>query len=315
MKKFDVLVVGELNIDLIMNGLAALPEKGKEILAQDMSLAMGSSSAIFACNLSRLGASVAIIGKLGKDSFGDFIINQLKECNVDTQLVQQDVLLKTGVTVVLNYGEERANITHQGAMRTFNAEDVNFDRLPAAKHLHFSSYFLQPAMQQYVGSLFQIARAVGMTTSFDVQWDPDERWQIDLEQVLPHVDVFLPNEMELLQLTGKSTLAEAIDAVKDLVNILVVKRGAKGSLLAHRGTTKELPAFLNQSVVDAVGAGDSFNAGFIHKFIQNEPLEVCQEFGNLTGYISTTAAGGTAAFKDINTRIQHAMGQHGIFSR
>jgi sugar/nucleoside kinase (ribokinase family) len=84
--------------------------------------------------------------------------------------------------------------------------------------------------------------------------------------------------------------------------------------MAHKGITKELPAFLNRSVVDAVGAGDSFNAGFIHKFIQKEPLEVCQEFGNLTGYISTTAAGGTAAFKDINTKIQHAMGQHGIFS-
>ena len=77
---------------------------------------------------------------------------------------------------------------------------------------------------------------------------------------------------------------------------------------------QELPAFLNKSVIDAIGAGDSFNAGFIHKFIQREPVEVCQEFGNLTAAISTQAAGGTAAFNDFEKRLKNAIEQYGIIN-
>jgi sugar/nucleoside kinase (ribokinase family) len=147
-----------------------------------------------------------------------------------------------------------------------------------------------------LGKLFRKAKELGMTTSFDMQWDPQETWKLDMEDVLPYVNVFLPNETELKLLTGKNDLNEAIQFVKKYTDILVVKRGNKGSFVHFRDQLTDLSPFLNTQVVDAIGAGDSFNAGFIFKFINGANVAECQKFGNLTGAVSTTEAGGTAAF-------------------
>lgn len=306
MKKIDIIVVGELNIDLILNRLTLFPKIGAEVLAKQMTLTLGSSSAIFASNLSSLGAKVAFIGKIGKDIFGDLVLQCLNRKGVNTNMVIQDKALTTGATVVLNIDEDRAMITHPGAMENLAYNDIHLAKLSHAKHLHLSSYFIQPGLQKSVATLFQEAKKAGLTTSFDTQWDPYEKWELDINNILPYVDVFLPNEKELLQLTGKENLEEAIDHIKKSVNILVVKLGNKGSVSVYKGKTLFKPAFLNEKVVDTIGAGDCFNAGFIYKFIQQAPIETCQDFGNLIGYISTTAPGGTAAFTNIETAIKNA---------
>ncbi len=306
MKKFDVIVVGELNIDLILNQLISFPKIGTEILAKQMTLTLGSSSAIFASNLSSLGSKVAFIGKIGKDIFGDLVLQCLNEKGVDTNMVIQTEALTTGATVVLNIDEGRAMITHPGAMEDLTFNDIHLAKFSDAQHLHFSSYFLQPGLQKSVATLFQEAKKAGLTTSFDTQWDPDEKWELDIDNILPYVDVFLPNEKEMLQLTGKENLEDAINHIKNLVNVLVVKLGNKGSVSVHKGKTLFKPAFLNEGVVDSIGAGDCFNAGFIYKYIQQAPIETCQNFGNLIGYISTTASGGITAFDDIENAIKNA---------
>ena len=306
MKKFDVLVVGELNVDLILNKIQPFPEIGKEVLAEQMNLTLGSSSAIFASNLSSLGSNVAFLGKIGKDHFGEVVLQHLQAKQVDTSLIIQSETLTTGATVVLNFKEDRAMVTYPGAMQHLSLQDIDTQQLAQAKHVHFASYFLQPGLRRDLGSLFQQAQQAGLTTSFDTQWDPEETWQIDLSAILPYVDVFLPNETELLHLTGKDSLQEAIDSIKDFSNTVVVKRGNKGSVAWHQGALLHQEPFLNIHVVDAIGAGDSFNAGFIHKFIRQAPVEVCQEFGNLMGAISTTAPGGTAAFTDYHSIINTA---------
>lgn len=297
MRKFDVLVVGELNVDLIMNQIDSAPQVGKEILARQMMLTLGSSSAILACNLSSLGAKVAFIGKLGKDIFGDLVLKTFAEKGVDTSMLIQGEDLITGATIVLNAQEDRAMITHPGAMEQLSMNDISAEQLSQAKHLHFSSCFLQPGLKSDLGKLFREAKSLGLTTSFDPQWDPQEKWELDLKDILPHVDVFLPNEKELLNLTRKESLESALESIGDAGNALVVKLGNRGSMAFYKGITYYNPSFLNANVVDAIGAGDSFDAGFLFKFIQQAPLEECQEFGNLIGAISTTAAGGTTAFK------------------
>jgi sugar/nucleoside kinase (ribokinase family) len=297
-KMYDVLVVGELNVDLILDEMEKFPEIGKEILAQRMTLTLGSSSAIFASNISSLGARVAFIGKIGDDKFGEVVRESLRKNRVDTSMIRVDEHLGTGATVVLNFDEDRANTTYPGAMNHLTIDDITDDDLKNARHLHFSSYFLQPGMWGSLGDLFRKAKKLGLTTSFDMQWDPQETWKLDIADVLPHVDVFLPNEKELMFLTGKDSLEEAIEFVKKYTNILVVKRGNKGSLVHYQDRLSELPAYLNEKVVDAIGAGDSFNAGFIYKFVNGSDIAECQKFGNLTGAVSTTAAGGTTAFQD-----------------
>ncbi|MCF6332325.1 MAG: carbohydrate kinase family protein [Draconibacterium sp.] len=311
-KMYDVLVVGELNVDLILDEIGKFPEVGKEVLANKMTLTLGSSSAILASNISSLGASVAFIGKIGKDKFGEIVLDSLQDKNVDISLIKVDDHLSTGITVVLNVEEDRANVTYPGAMDHLTINDITEEDLMKAKHLHFSSYFLQPGMWNGLGKLFRKAKKLGLTTSFDMQWDPQETWKLEIADVLPNVDVFLPNEKELMFLTGKNNLDDAIESIKKYSNILVIKRGNKGSMVHYNDQLFDLPPFLNKQVVDAIGAGDSFNAGFIYKFIYGNDIPECQKFGNLTGAVSTTAAGGTNAFKVYENFKKTAKEQFGV---
>ncbi len=300
-KAFDVIVVGELNVDLIFNQIDGFPEVGKEILADQMIFALGSSSAICASNLSALGLDVAFLGKLGSDVFGRFVLNELKQKGVDTSYIQIDDQYKTGATMALSYGNDRAMVTHQGAMLAFGISNIDETVLKKARHLHFSSYFFQPGFNNSLDTLFKKAKEAGLTTSLDVQWDPAESWDLDLDKVLPWVDVFIPNAIELKKLTKQHELNLAIQSVKNKSKYTVVKCGIEGSILSYGNKTVEKSAFVNESVVDTIGAGDSFNAGYILKFLDGQSPEDCQQFGNLIGAISTTAPGGTAAIKDLET--------------
>lgn len=317
MKDFDVAVIGELNIDFILNQIDAFPVIGKEILSRQMNVTLGSSSAIFASNLSSLATRVAFIGKIGKDSFGDLVMTTLGNSGVNTDAIVRKDDLQTGATVVLNFGEDRAMITHPGAMEDLSFEDIDWQTVGRCRHLHLSSYFIQKGIKNDIGRIFREAKALGLTTSFDPQWDPSEEWRMDFKGILPYVDVFLPNKKELLNLTRQATLQDAIDCLSEFAHTIVVKLGNEGSVLFNGSEPLYQPAFINADVVDAIGAGDSFNAGFIYKFIDGHSPAACQEFGNIIGAYSTTAPGGTGAFiarknifQNVKERFGYAEKQH-----
>jgi sugar/nucleoside kinase (ribokinase family) len=305
-RKTDVIVVGELNVDLIFDKIESMPETGKEKLAGQLSLTLGSSSAIFASNLSSLGLKVSFVAKAGNDIFGGFCRDRLNENGVDTSMLIQEDGLATGATVIMNFGEDRAMITHQGAMQYLGVEDINVDMLSTARHLHFSSYFLQPGFKHKLDRLFKMARAAGLTTSMDMQWDPAEQWDLDFRKVLPYVDIFFPNELELLNLTGHDSIVGSLGEARKYGKCILVKRGSRGSLLSYDDKTVMKEAFLHDQFVDAIGAGDSFNAGYIYKFLRGYAPEDCQVFGNLIGAISTIRPGGTAAFTNYEETVKIA---------
>lgn len=300
-RPFDVLTVGELNVDIILDRLAGPPQVGKEILAQGLTLTLGSSSAIFASNLRCLGASVAFVGKVGADLFGDFVCGRLRDGGVDTSAILVSPAHPTGATVVLNQGEDRAMITYPGAMAHLTLDELPAEMLGSARHLHLSSLFLQPGLRPQASALFRRAREAGMTTSFDPQWDPSERWDLPLAELLPHVDVFLPNEAEILRLTGESDVLSALAAVRPFARTVVVKQGSRGATAQVGAEIVSRPTFANPRVVDAIGAGDSFDAGFVSRFLRGDSLPDCLTFGNLAGAVSTTAAGGTGAFSSLSS--------------
>jgi len=138
---------------------------------------------------------------------------------------------------------------------------------------------------------------MGLTTSLDPQWDPDEAWNLPWNELLPLVDVFLPNRSELLNLTGRESLETAVDVLRSAANVIVVKDGNQGAHLFQGHEYLYQKAYHSPSVVDSIGAGDSFNAGFIHYYIQKYPLKECLKFGALTGALNTTRSGGTGAFQ------------------
>jgi sugar/nucleoside kinase (ribokinase family) len=299
-KEFDVFVVGELNVDLILNQIEKHPEVGKEVLAGQMNLTLGSSSAIFASNLSTLGTSVAFVGKLGHDNFGDHIIASLKSRGVNTEYIIRSVKHTTGATIVLNYGEDRAMVTYQGAMKYLSMPDVPEELFSKCKHLHLSSVFLQPGLSPDLANLFKKAKSCGLTTSIDPQWDPAEKWNIAIKDLLPYVDVFMPNIKELCALTNTQDLKSGLAVLQPYANIVVVKNGSEGAYLWDGRQLLHQPPFLNKEIVDSIGAGDSFDSGFIHKFLEGKSLKECLEFGALTGAINTTRPGGTNAFENLN---------------
>ena len=311
-KKFEVLVVGELNVDIILNGMDTMPSMGIEILADDMAVTLGSSSAIFASNISTLGVRTAFLGKTGKDDFGELVLDTLKGRKVDTGFIIQSSDKKTGATIVLNYDNDRAMVTYPGAMEDLTVDEVTESHLESAGHLHVSSVFLQPEIKNEIISLFKKAKEAGMTTSLDVQWDPAGKWDVDFKKLLPLVDVFLPNDHELLAITGAGTIDKAIKQLAPFARIIALKMGTKGSLGVRGEQKLEQPPFLNKQVVDAIGAGDSFNAGFISAFIRGETLQECLRRGNICGAVNTTAAGGTGAFASLESVRKAAIEQFNV---
>lgn len=295
-RKLKVLVVGELNLDLILDELAVFPEVKKEIIAQKMNLVMGSSSAIFACNLSTLGTDVTFLGKVGKDQFGKQVEESLKNKKVNTDRLIYSPTLKTGLTVAFSFKNERAMVTYPGAMQELTEKDVPDQVLKDYDHLHVSSVFLQSSLRNGVAELFRRAKKLHLTTSLDTQWDPEEKWDCDWKKLLSDTDIFLPNIDEMRAITGKKDAKSGINSLKEFSNTIVVKNGVKGCLAWDGGKFYMQPAFLNRKVMDTIGAGDSFNAGFIHAFLKNKTIEKCLELGAICGAVNTTAHGGTAAF-------------------
>jgi sugar/nucleoside kinase (ribokinase family) len=298
MKELDIVVVGELNVDLILSGLPGLPAMGKCKLSKDMHFTLGSASAIFASNIARLGLNVGFVGKIGDDEFGDFILKSLQAGNVDTSMIIKDHKQKTGICVSLSFPENYAMASYAGVRETFTLADIDLNYVSKARHLHLSSYFLQPGLKNGCVELFRKARESGLTTSLDPGGDPDGRWDESIFKLLKYVDIFLPNKNEALSISGCNSIDAALDLLNKTVATVVIKDGESGAFVKNDNKKIHSKAF-SVPVVDTTGAGDSFNSGFIYKFLRGAAWEECALWGNACGAISTTGLGGTTAFPDL----------------
>ena len=296
MRERRILVVGELNVDLILTGLTGFPSLGREVLASGMRMVMGSSSAICAAGLARLGARVAFLGKVGVDYYGDFIVEELRRLGVDTRHLIRDPVVRTGATISLAHGGDRALITYLGCISHLRLEEIDTSILRRYRHLHVGSYFLQRGLQVGLPELFRRAHQMGLTTSLDTGYDPEEEWGGEgLLALLERVDIFLPNEVEACAIARTDDVEAALRELADRAGLVVVKRGAEGAISWKDGRVVRSPAFPVE-VVDTTGAGDSFDAGFLYAHVvRGMPLEEALRFANGCGALSTTGVGGTAA--------------------
>ncbi len=298
MPKLDVSVVGELNLDLILYGLPPELEPEREHLADRLSLTLGSSSAIFAHNLSVMGSRVGFQSRIGDDSLGQIARERLGAGGVDVSKVRQvSGETKTGLTVILTRKGYRNILTYPGTMLEMCFDDLDLEYLASAKHFHLSSFFLHPRLRPRIVELFKRMKDAGLTTSIDTNDDPEDRWEDDCREVLRHVDVFLPNEREAKKIAGVSDIEDAISRLSKTVPVLAIKLGPQGAMVVSHGERFTSPP-RKVAAVDPVGAGDSFDAGFLHKYVRGADLATCLEYGNLAGAFSTTRPGGTEAFRD-----------------
>lgn len=306
-KPIDILVPGEINPDLILNDPNLEPRFGQqEVLVQDFEMTIGSSAAIFACGAARLGLRTTLIGVVGDDPFGRFMQEALRQRNVDVSFILTSLHQKTGVSVILNRGGDRAILTYLGCINALEADQVPDSLLAQARHLHVCSVFLQSRLRPGLPSLLNRARHLGTTISLDTNWDPSGKWEGILD-LIAQVDVFLPNEREALAITAAADLTAALDVLERRCPLVVVKCGEKGAIARQNGKTITAKA-LSVQIVDTVGAGDSFNAGFLYGYLAGFPLHKSLELGVACGSLSTRAAGGVNAQPTLEEALQYVSG-------
>ncbi|KQX08147.1 MULTISPECIES: carbohydrate kinase family protein [unclassified Leifsonia] len=296
-----VLVVGDANPDLILTG-DTVPRFGQaEQLLDGADLVVGGSASIVACGLATLGVSTALIAAVGDDDFGRFMTDHLARLGVDTSAIVVDPSTPTGLSVILATSGDRSILTLPGTIPTLTAQAVlaAVDRLQP-QHVHIASFFLQPMLAAGLPALFATVKERGITISLDTNWDPAERWA-GLDEVLPLVDVFLPNREEVLAIARVTTDAApdvspdtAAAALAALGPRVVVKSGADGGVsVAADGRIVRAPGLVID-VVDTTGAGDSFDAGYLAALVAGVASEEERvRWAAVAGSLSTRGAGGT----------------------
>jgi sugar/nucleoside kinase (ribokinase family) len=308
MKKLDIAIAGEINLDLILYGLPTELPVERELLASDFQLTLGSSSAILAHNLAVLGAQVGFITRVGinpaADSLGSIALDRLNESGVDlSHVTRSNGSATTGVTIILPHGATRRRFTYPGVMAEMSRADLDYEYLASARHFHLSSLFLHRGLEKDLPQLFRDLKRDGLTISLDTNDDPEDRWEGVLHELLDYVDILLPNENEILKIARRNNLDEALTALSAKVPAIAVKCGKSGAVVQVENKRIVVPG-VTVTPVDTIGAGDSFNSGFLFAFLRGASYEEAARAGNITGALSTLRPGGTEAFRDAALRDQ-----------
>jgi len=312
MKTFDIAIAGELNLDLILYGLPTEMQTERELLANGFQVTLGGSSAIVAHNAAMLGTRVAFTTLVGTDDFGRIALDRLRTAGVDVSTAVKHETISSGVTLLLPHGEHRHILTFPGTISELTIAHLDFNFLARARHFHLSSLYLQRGLHAGLPDLLRRLKQAGLTISLDTNDDPEDRWGDPLPEVLTYVDIFLPNEDEVCRMTGCTNLDDAVKALPAGPTAIVVKRGRRGARVYERGHGTDVPS-LNVVPVDTIGAGDSFDAGFLCAYLLSQDIVTCAQAGNITGALSTQASGGTEAFRDRSLR-EDFLAKHQFFA-
>ncbi len=298
MDKFpDIAVVGDCSLDLVLYGLSEVLPAERELLAESMAMRIGGSGTITAHNLACLGNEVGFVCTTGGDSFGEFCRTRLARAGVNTSRAVIRESEATGVTVLLQHQASRHMFTYPGVTNSLQLADIDLDFLSHARHFHIASFYLQQGFTRDIPETLRRMKQRGLTISMDPNDDPQDTWDRSILDALQYVDVFMPNGREACKAAGVDDEKAAIAELSRRVPVLVIKRGDRGaSVYTNKGTWHV--AAHSVRVVDAIGAGDSFDAGFIHGYVRGWNLDRCMRLGAFTGAWSTTASGGTDAFAE-----------------
>jgi len=294
-RTFDVLGVADMCADIILTGNVRPEFHQVEQIIGDCSIELGGSANIFASQMAKLGSRSGVVGWVGQDIFGDFVLRELISCGVDTSNVRRHPTLKTGLGFALSEPDDRAILAYMGTIDATLPEHLDEHLLLTCRHWHIATYFLLGNLREAWLPWLRRAKECGVTTSLDTNWDPHKCWN-GIMELLPFVDVFIPNEAEALAISGKGDVESAAKVLAEAGTIVVVKRGDKGAFARQGNQVWEFDAGQSEikvgSVIDATGAGDNFDAGFIHGWLNRMTIEECISLGHRCAVSSLCAAGG-----------------------
>jgi sugar/nucleoside kinase (ribokinase family) len=259
----------------------------------DFSMVLGSASAICAMGLARLGTPIAFLGMVGDDLWGRFCMDAMKGRGIDVTRVVVDPKLRTGLTVAITSPRDRALVSYLGSISALTAKDVPESAFQGFQHVHIGAYYLQDGLRPGIGEIFKAAHRRGLTTSLDPGFDPRQTWDGGLRETLHETDIIFPNDLELSGLSARPEPEEGLRKLQTDRTRVVAKLGLQGAMTLEGGQVVRVPAFPIEAV-DTTGAGDSFNAGFLHAWLAGEPIVSCLRLGAACGALSTRGLGGTA---------------------
>ncbi len=294
-KTIDVLCVSDMCVDVVLTGNVRPQFKQVEQIIGDCSIELGGSANIFASQMAKLGSRAGVVGWIGRDAFGELALRMLQECGVDTRQVRRHEALKTGIGFALSEPDDRAILTYMGTIDATRAADLEESLLVNCRHWHVASLYLLRSLEADWLPWLRKAREMGVTTSLDTNWDPQNRWD-GVTELLPYVNVFLPNEGEALAIAGTGSVQSAARELAKRGSTVVVKRGEKGVVAVRGEQVWELEAAelgsVPENVVDNTGAGDNFDAGFVHGWMAGMEMEACLALGHRCAVSSLGALGG-----------------------
>ncbi len=300
-RDIDILVVGEINPDIVVADPDPVPVFDEvERVVDAIRMTVGSSSAIFACGAARLGLRIAFCGVVGDDALGRFMLDAMADYGIDVSGCVVDPHLPTGATVIMTSGSQRAMLTAVGAIGALDVDAVPASLIARARHVHLGAFYLQDRSRQRLPAFFAAARERGLTTSFDTNWDPTERWNGGVLETLRASDVFFPNAAEARRIARMDDVDEAAVALAtmgaegrtDGGPVVAVKQGSAGAIaVTAGGPIVRVPA-LPVDPIDTTGAGDSFDAGFLRAWLDGGDLRESLELGVACGALSTQRLGG-----------------------
>lgn len=293
-KMWDVVVVGDFFMDIVMSGFYELPRPGEEAFARRLRQEIGGGAAITSSGLARLGLNVAVLGVVGKED-GMWIVKKLICAGVNASALEHHPTEPSGVTVSVSTAEDRQYFTYYGANEHLPIllKDPEARALMAnARHVHFACA-PDPALD---AGLFPELHKAGCVISLDVGWH--EFWLTDPRNhaMLREADLFFPNEREAALMTGRREPKDMLEALhRKGVRNAALKLGSKGAVLCWNGEVIWGPPYHVDSV-DTTGAGDCFDAGFIYAWLNGESPEYCLRTACICGALSTRGLGGIATF-------------------
>jgi len=299
----EVTCLGILVADVVGKPVDTWPERGKLVLVDRIELHGGGNANNTGIGLAKLGIDVAVIGKVGDDGFGDFMVNLLTRHGVDASRVVRDPVAATSSTMVMVHGDgERSFVHYIGANATLTEDDVSFDLIESSKLLYVAGSFLLPGIDgEPTARILKKARETGVITALDTCWDSRGDWMKLLKPCLPYIDYFVPSLEEAKMITGKNSPREVASVLIDEgVKTVALKMGDQGCYVKGDGVEFALPIY-EVDAIDALGAGDAFSTGFLAGVVRGWDLERTARFANATGAFCVTALGATPGIPDMAT--------------
>lgn len=293
----DVVCLGILVADVIAVPVDRYPDRGTLVLTERMGLNIGGCAANSAIGMARLGLRAAVIGKVGKDALGDFVVCALESEGVFTEGIRRDGKAGTSSTMVMVHADRERSFIHCiGANGTLREGEIEFRLIGGSKVLHVGGALVMPGFDGApLARTLAKAKEAHVATALDTVWDGTGQWMQLLREALPNVDYLLPSVDEAAMLTGEKEPERIAERLLEAgAGVVALKMGGKGCYVATREEGFHVPPY-RVEVVDSTGAGDAFVAGFLCGVVKGLGLRECAEMGNAVGALCVRGVGTTEA--------------------